>query len=64
MKSLVTGGNVGAEAMKEPQQRGPNVRVMARKQPEEGKPAGVEVCVGDLREPGSFANEFYRRFAR
>jgi hypothetical protein len=29
----------------------------------EGKLASVEVGVGDLREPGSFANEFYRRFA-
>ncbi|MGA2420106.1 MAG: hypothetical protein ABSG69_08485 [Candidatus Acidiferrum sp.] len=62
MQSLVTGGNVSAEAMKEPQQRGAHVWVMARQQSDEGKLANVEVGVGDLREPGSFENEFYGRF--
>ena len=45
MKILVTGGtgNVGGAVVKELLKRKANVRVLARKQPEEGKlPAGVE----------------------
>ena len=56
MKILVTGGtgNVGGAVVKELLKRKANVRVLARKQPEEGKlPAGVEVAIGDLLEPVS-----------
>jgi len=56
MKILVTGGtgNVGSAVVKELLKRGAKVRVLARKPPEEGKlPAGVEVSIGDLLDPGS-----------
>jgi uncharacterized protein YbjT (DUF2867 family) len=56
MRILVTGGtgNVGGAVVKELRKRGAKVRVLARKQPEEGKlPAGVEVAIGDLLDPGS-----------
>src|ERR1035438_10205683 len=56
MKILVIGGtgNVGGGVVKELLKRGAKVRVLARKQPEEGKlPAGVEVAIGDLLDPGS-----------
>jgi uncharacterized protein YbjT (DUF2867 family) len=56
MKILVTGGtgNVGGAVVKELLKRGAKVRVLARKQPEEGKlPAGVEIAIGDLLDPGS-----------
>jgi uncharacterized protein YbjT (DUF2867 family) len=56
MKILVTGGtgNVGGMVVKELLKRGAKVRVLARKQPEEGKvPAGVEVALGDLLDPVS-----------
>jgi uncharacterized protein YbjT (DUF2867 family) len=54
MKILVTGGtgNVGGAVVKELVNRGAEVRVLARKQPEAGKlPAGVEVAIGDLLDP-------------
>jgi uncharacterized protein YbjT (DUF2867 family) len=56
MKILVTGGtgNVGGSVVKELLTRGAKVRVLARRQPEEGKlPAGVEVAVGDQLDPAS-----------
>jgi uncharacterized protein YbjT (DUF2867 family) len=56
MKTLVIGGtgNVGGAVVNELVRRGANVRVLARKQPDEGKlPAGVEVAVGDLLNPDS-----------
>jgi uncharacterized protein YbjT (DUF2867 family) len=56
MEILVTGGtgNVGGAVVKELLKRGAEVRVLARKQPEEGKlPAGVELAIGDLLHPGS-----------
>lgn len=56
MKILVTGGtgNVGGAVVSELLQRGAEVRVLARKQPEPGKlPAGVEVAIGDLLDPVS-----------
>jgi len=56
MKILVTGGtgNVGGAVVKELLKRGAKVRVLARKQPEEGKlPAGAEIAIGDLLDPGS-----------
>jgi uncharacterized protein YbjT (DUF2867 family) len=56
MTILVTGGtgNVGGAVVRELLKRGAKVRVLARKQPEEGKlPAGVEVAIGDLLDPGS-----------
>jgi uncharacterized protein YbjT (DUF2867 family) len=56
MKVLVTGGtgNVGGGVVKELLKRAAKVRVLARKQPEEGKlPAGVEVAVGDFLDPVS-----------
>jgi uncharacterized protein YbjT (DUF2867 family) len=56
MKILVTGGtgNVGGAVVKELLKRGAKVRVLARKQPEEGKlPVGVEVSIGDLMDPVS-----------
>ncbi len=53
MKILVTGGtgNVGGKVVSELLQRGANVRVLARKQPEEKVQAGVEVVIGDLLDP-------------
>ena len=54
MNILVTGGtgNVGGAVVKELLKRGAQVRVLARKQPEQGKlPSGVEVAVGDLLDP-------------
>jgi uncharacterized protein YbjT (DUF2867 family) len=56
MKILVTGGtgNVGRTVIAELAKRGANVRVLARKQPEDGKlPDGVEVAIGDLIDPVS-----------
>ena len=56
MKVLVTGGtgNVGGVVVKELLKRAANVRVLARKQPEEGRlPPGVEVALGDMLDPGS-----------
>src|ERR1022692_3262852 len=56
MKILVTGGtgNVGGMVVKELLKRGAKVRVLARKQPDEGKvPAGVEIAIGDMLDPGS-----------
>ena len=56
MKILVTGGtgNVGAVVVKDLLKLGAKVRVLARKQPEQGKlPAGVEVAIGDLLDPVS-----------
>ena len=57
MKILVTDGtgNVGGAVVKELLKRGAKVRVLARKQPEEGKlSAGVEVAIGDLLDPGRY----------
>jgi uncharacterized protein YbjT (DUF2867 family) len=51
MKILVTGGtgNVGGAVVKELLKRGAEVRVLARKQPEEAKlAAGAEIAIGDL----------------
>jgi len=56
MKILVTGGtgNVGGVVVKELLKRAAKVRVLARKQPAEGKlPEGVEIAVGDLLDPVS-----------
>ena len=56
MKILVVGGtgNVGGAVVKELLTRKANVRVLARKQPEEGKlPVAVEVAIGDLLDPVS-----------
>jgi uncharacterized protein YbjT (DUF2867 family) len=56
MKILVIGGtgNVGGAVVKELLSRKADVRVLARKQPEEGKlPASVEVAIGDLLDPVS-----------
>src|ERR1039458_2155804 len=56
MKILVTGGTgkVGGAVVRELLKRGAKVRVLARKPPQEGKlPAGVEVAIGDLLDPGS-----------
>jgi uncharacterized protein YbjT (DUF2867 family) len=56
MKILVTGGtgNVGGAVVTDLLKRGADVRVLARKEPEAGKlPAGVEVAIGDLRNPVS-----------
>jgi uncharacterized protein YbjT (DUF2867 family) len=54
MKILVVGGtgNVGGAVVNDLLKRGAQVRVLARKQPEEGKlPGGVEVAIGDLLDP-------------
>jgi uncharacterized protein YbjT (DUF2867 family) len=56
VKILVIGGtgNVGGGVVKELLKRGAKVRVLVRKQLEEGKlPAGVEVAIGDLLDPVS-----------
>ncbi|HEV2709936.1 MAG TPA: NmrA family NAD(P)-binding protein [Edaphobacter sp.] len=56
MKVLVTGGtgNVGGAVVGELLKRGAEVRVLARKQPEQGKvPAGVGIAIGDLMDPVS-----------
>jgi uncharacterized protein YbjT (DUF2867 family) len=56
MKIRVIGGtgNVGGVLVKELLKRKVNVRVLARKQPEEGRlPAAVEVAIGDLHDPVS-----------
>lgn len=56
MKILVTGGtgNVGGAVVKELLKRGAEVRVLARKQPEQGKlPPNVEIAIGDLMDPVS-----------
>jgi|SRR5882724_4371668 len=53
---LVTGGtgNVGGAVIEELLKRGATVRVLARKQPEDGKlPSGVDVAIGDLLDPVS-----------
>lgn len=54
--TLVIGGtgNVGGVVVTELVRRGAKVRVLARKQPQEGKlPDGVEVALGDLLNPHS-----------
>lgn len=55
MKILVTGGtgNVGGKVVSELLKRGTDVRVLARKQPEEKVQAGVEIVTGDLLDPAS-----------
>jgi uncharacterized protein YbjT (DUF2867 family) len=56
MKVLVIGGtgNVGGAVVKELLTRGAQIRVLARKRPEEGKlPSGVEIAIGDLLDPVS-----------
>jgi hypothetical protein len=56
VKILVIGGtgNVGGAVVKELVKRGAKVRVLVRKQMEEGRlPAGVEVAIGDLHDPVS-----------
>src|SRR5580692_8080215 len=58
VKILAIGGtgNVGGAVVKELLKRGAKVRVLVRRQPEEGKlPAGVEVAIGDLLDPVSVA---------
>jgi len=55
MKILVTGGtgNVGGKVVSELQRRGVDVRVLARKQPENKVQPGVEIVTGDLLDPVS-----------
>jgi uncharacterized protein YbjT (DUF2867 family) len=55
MKILVTGGtgNVGSQVVSELLKRKADVRVLARKQPEEKLQAGVELVTGDLLDPES-----------
>jgi uncharacterized protein YbjT (DUF2867 family) len=55
MKILVTGGtgNVGGKVVSELLKRGADVRVLARKQPEEKVQAGAEIVTGDLLDPVS-----------
>jgi uncharacterized protein YbjT (DUF2867 family) len=56
MKVLVTGGtgNVGGAVLRELLKRGADVRVLARKQPEDGHlPSKAEVAIGDLMDPVS-----------
>jgi len=56
MKVLVTcgTGTVGTAVVRELSQRGADLRVLARKQPEAGRlPAEVEVALGDLLDPVS-----------
>jgi uncharacterized protein YbjT (DUF2867 family) len=54
MKILVIGGtgNVGAEVVKELQNRNADIRLLVRKEGD-GSPNGVEVAVGDLLDPVS-----------
>lgn len=59
MKILVVGGtgNVGSGVVAELLKRGADVRVLARKQPEDGKLAhGTEVALGDLLDPVAVEN--------
>jgi uncharacterized protein YbjT (DUF2867 family) len=54
MKILAVGGtgNVGGAVVNDLLKRGAQVRVLARKEPEQGKlPGGVEVAIGDLLDP-------------
>ena len=55
VKILVTGGtgNVGGKVVSELLKRKADVRVLARKQPEEKVQAGAEVVTGDLLDPAS-----------
>lgn len=55
MKILVTGGtgNVGGKVVSELRRRGADVRVLARKQPEDKAQPGVEIVTGDLLDPVS-----------
>lgn len=56
MKILVTGGtgNVGGAVTQELQKRGAQVRVLSRKQPEQGNlPATLEIAIGDMLDPVS-----------
>ena len=54
MKILVIGGtgNVGAEVVKELQNRDADMRLLLRKEGD-GSPKGVEVAIGDLLDPVS-----------
>ena len=54
MKILVIGGtgNVGAEVVKELQNRNADIRLLVRKEGD-GSPKGVEVAIGDLLDPVS-----------
>jgi uncharacterized protein YbjT (DUF2867 family) len=54
MKILVIGGtgNVGAEVVKELQNRKADIRLLVRKEGD-GSPKGVEVAIGDLLDPVS-----------
>jgi uncharacterized protein YbjT (DUF2867 family) len=54
MKILVIGGtgNVGAEVVKELQNRNADIRLLVRKEGDE-PPKGVEVAIGDLLDPVS-----------
>jgi len=54
---LVTGatGNVGSEVTRALAARGESVRVLARNPDQASFPAGVQVAVGDLEDPGSLA---------
>ena len=54
MKILVIGGtgNVGAEVVKELQNRNADIRLLVRKE-SDGSPKGVEVAIGDLVDPVS-----------
>ena len=54
---LVTGatGNVGSEVTRALAARGESVRVLARNPDQASLPAGVQVAMGDLEDPGSLA---------
>jgi uncharacterized protein YbjT (DUF2867 family) len=54
---LVTGatGNVGSELTRALAARGESVRVLARQPDQASFPAGVQVAMGDLEDPGSLA---------